>query len=286
MAILDELKAYNFNFNKKFGQNFIFDTNLLRSIVACAGIDNQSQVLEIGTGAGTLTDVISDTAKYVVSYEIDTNLQPYLTNKFASKPNVKLVFGDIMLQTMADIEANFNGNYSMIANLPYYITTPIIFKFLDNATKLQSLTIMVQLEVAERLVAKENTANYGAITAAIATMGNARIVKRISRHMFTPAPNVDSAIVRIDIVPNKYDVVDQSILRRTIRAAFAMRRKTLANNLKSSFGFDSDTTTNILSISGLPQGIRGEALSAAQLVTLSNVITEYCFSNNKDQKIH
>ena len=272
MAVLDELKKYNFNFSKKFGQNFIFDTNLLVSIVSSANLPDNAQVLEIGTGAGTLTKIIADKASKVISFEIDPNLREYLTDKFAGTPNVELVFQDVMNVATDKIDDMFDGQYHMIANLPYYITTPIIFKFLEESKKLKTLTIMVQQEVADRLIAKENTADYGAITASIGTIGEAKIVKRINRKMFTPAPNVDSAIVQITIDRNKYKIDDIKTLRATIKSAFAMRRKTLSNNLKASFGLSTDAINEILTEINLPISVRGEVLSPAKFVELSNAI--------------
>ncbi len=272
MAVLDELKKYNFNFSKKFGQNFIFDTNLLVSIVSSANLPDNAQVLEIGTGAGTLTKIIADKASKVISFEIDPNLREYLTDKFADTPNVDLVFQDVLSVATDKIDDMFDGQYHMIANLPYYITTPIIFKFLEESKKLKTLTIMVQQEVADRLIAKENTADYGAITASIGTIGEAKIVKRINRKMFTPAPNVDSAIVQITIDRNKYKIDDIKTLRATIKSAFAMRRKTLSNNLKASFGLSTDAINEILTEIDLPTSVRGEVLSPAKFVELSNAI--------------
>ena len=272
MAVLDELKKYNFNFSKKFGQNFIFDTNLLVSIVSSANLPDNAQVLEIGTGAGTLTKIIADKASKVISFEIDPNLREYLTDKFADTPNVELVFQDVMNVATDKIDDMFDGQYHMIANLPYYITTPIIFKFLEESKKLKTLTIMVQQEVADRLIAKENTADYGAITASIGTIGEAKIVKSINRKMFTPAPNVDSAIVQITIDRNKYKIDDIKTLRATIKSAFAMRRKTLSNNLKASFGLSTDAINEILTEINLPISVRGEVLSPAKFVELSNAI--------------
>jgi len=172
------------------------------------------------------------------------------------------------------IDNMFKGDYHIIANLPYYITTPIIFKFLEESTKLKTLTIMVQQEVADRLVAKENTENYGAITVSIATKGTAKIIKKINRKMFTPAPNVDSAIVQITLDTNKYNIKDDKILARLIKAGFAMRRKTLANNLKNSFGLTTDQINKLLIDNNLNPTIRGEALSPDQFVQLSNYIKD------------
>jgi len=274
MAILDELKKYNFNFSKKFGQNFIFDGNLLTSIVNSANLDKTCEVVEIGAGAGTLTKIIAENTARVVSFEIDKSLQNYLTDKFANTDNVELVFDDVMKVPTINIDNMFKGDYHIIANLPYYITTPIIFKFLEESTKLKTLTIMVQQEVADRLVAKENTENYGAITVSIATKGTAKIIKKINRKMFTPAPNVDSAIVQITLDTNKYNIKDDKILARLIKAGFAMRRKTLANNLKNSFGLTTDQINKLLIDNNLNPTIRGEALSPDQFVQLSNYIKD------------
>ena len=275
MAVLDELKKYNFNFSKKFGQNFIFDTNLLTSIVSSANLDRTAEVLEIGTGAGTLTNIIANSVKRVCTYEIDSALQEYLTDKFANVSNVELNFVDIMQVQTSDIDNKFPNGYHIVANLPYYITTPIIFKFLEESKNLLSLTIMVQQEVADRLVAKANTEDYGAITASIDCIGTAKIIKKINRKMFTPAPNVDSAIVQITLEPNKYDIKDIKVLRQVIKSAFAMRRKTLANNLKQSFGFNQDKINELLTSISKPLTIRGEALSSADFVALANKIIEY-----------
>ncbi|MBQ4558509.1 MAG: ribosomal RNA small subunit methyltransferase A [Clostridia bacterium] len=272
MSTLNELKGYNFNFNKKFGQNFIFDKNLLLSIVNSANLTSDDEILEIGTGAGTLTEVLASTTKKVVSYEIDNNLREYLTDKFANFDNVTLHFQDVMSVETKKIEQEFDKNYHMVANLPYYITTPIIFKFLEEAEKISSLTIMVQKEVADRLTAKEGTADYGAITASIGTIADAKTIKKISRKMFTPSPNVDSAIVQISINRSKFNIADIATLRKVIKAAFAMRRKTLMNNLKSNFAMSSEEISQLLQKVGISATERGENLSPAKFVELANEI--------------
>lgn len=271
MGNLDILNKHNFKFNKAYGQNFIFDTNLLRSIVDKVDVTGKT-VLEIGPGAGTLTAIIAEKASRVVAYEIDHNLQPILEENLSRFNNVEIVFGDIMKFDMSDIEDKLGNDYIMVANLPYYITTPIIFKFLENATRLQSMSIMVQKEVADRLVAKPNTKDYGAITASIDYRANASIIKNVNRNMFTPAPNVDSAIVKIDFDTSKYDIISTKILDDTIKSVFAMRRKTIENNLKSSFKLSSELVNEIVSKAGLRSGLRGETLSTQELVTLANTI--------------
>ena len=278
MSNIETLNKHNFKFNKAYGQNFIFDTNFLESIVE--KIDLQDKVvLEIGPGAGTLTSIIAKYAKKVVAYEIDHNLKPILAENLKDYSNVEIVFGDIMKFGIDEIEEKLGNEYVMVANLPYYITTPIIFKFLENAKHLQSMTIMVQLEVAERLVADPNTKDYGAITPAIDYRATAKIIKKVGRHMFTPIPNVDSAIVKIDFEENKFDILDTKTLDATIKSVFAMRRKTIENNLKSSFQLSSTQIDEIVAKAGLKKGIRGETLDTSQLVDLANQI--YLFKQQK-----
>ena len=211
MGNIDVLKKHNFNFNKAFGQNFIFDVNLLNKIVDDAEVDENSVVLEIGCGAGTLTKQIAKRVKKVVGYEIDNNLKPVLNDNLSDLNNVEIVFNDIMKVKTSEIEDKLGDDYIIIANLPYYITTPIIFKFLQEAKRLKRLIIMVQLEVAERLCAKPNTPDYGTITVAIDAVADAKITRIVKKNMFTPMPKVDSAIVKIDY-NNKYNISDKDIL--------------------------------------------------------------------------
>ena len=265
------LKKFNFSFNKGYGQNFIFDHNLLSAIVADAGIEGKD-VLEIGPGAGGLTYEIAKVANKVVAYEIDEKLKPILSENLQNFNNVELRFCDVMKQDIKDIENSFVGSYSLVANLPYYITTPIIFKFIENSNKVDKLVIMVQYEVAKRLIAKPNTADYGAITVALGVIGDVQITRKVGRHNFVPAPNVDSAIVTIDINRNKFDIKDTATLSKLIKSAFAMRRKTLANNLKKDFGLNAEQIADLFAKCDLDISIRGEALDFEQFVALANVI--------------
>ena len=274
MSNLDLLNKHNFKFNKAYGQNFIFDKNFLTSIVENL-VDKDTNVLEIGAGAGTLTSILCEKAKKVVSFEIDNNLRPVLEENLSKYNNISLVFRDIMDYPLEKIEEMFEDNYVIVANLPYYITTPIIFKFLENATKLTSMAIMVQLEVAERLVAKAGTKDYGAITPAIDYRANAKIIKKVHRTMFTPVPNVDSAIVKIDFVKDKFNIKNTNILDETIKCAFAMRRKTLENNIKAYFKLPSEQVCEIIEKANLPKGIRGEKLTTQELINLSNILVNY-----------
>lgn len=264
----------DFRFNKKFGQNFIFDQNFLRSVVKDAEINNETDVLEIGAGAGTLTKVLGENARKVVSYEIDTNLKSTLEENLKDSSNVEVIFKDIMKASIDEIEKNFQGDYVLIANLPYYITTPIIFKFLEEATRLTRLVIMVQLEVANRICSKAGSSEYGAINPAIDYRGTAKIVRKVSRKMFMPMPNVDSAIVRIDIDKNKYKINDRKLLDNVIKSAFQMRRKTLQNNLKNSFSINQFQLDDIFTKMRLEANVRGETLTTGQFVELSNLLSE------------
>lgn len=274
MKELELLKSYDFKFNKNFGQNFIFDSNLLNAIVSDAGVDKNTTVIEIGTGAGTLTRAIASKAKRVISFEIDRELKPFLEDIFKPYDNIEVRFQDIMKVDLKSFEDDINEKYVMIANLPYYITTPIIFKFLEEANNLTAMYIMVQLEVAERLTAKAGTSEYGAITPAIEIIGDARISRKVSRNMFTPKPNVDSAIVEIKLNKNKYEIADLSLVKKVITASFQMRRKTLTNNLKMAFGKDVQFWAELLESLGFSKTVRGETLSALDFVNLANKINE------------
>ena len=253
----------NHNFKKKFGQNFITDKNLLSAIVDDAEIDKSDEVLEIGAGAGTLTKEISNRAKKVISYEIDKDLESYLLGLKLN--NVNFIFKDIMKENLLEIENYFEDGYKLIANLPYYITTPIIFKFLKNSKKLKSLTIMVQKEVAKRIVATKGEKDYGILTIMINFYGNAKITRNVNRKMFYPEPNVDSAVIRIDIDREKYKNIDDDKFYSFVQSCFSMRRKTLKNNLEHS------NLKLKIKIDNLPQSIlslRAENLSFDDFVNI------------------
>ncbi len=218
----------DFVFKKKYGQNFISDKNLLNAIADDAGVSKETDMLEIGAGAGSLTQVLSQKGRKVVSFEIDNDLKETLTE--LNLPNVEFVFGDFMDFPMNEIEKKFDGTYKVVANLPYYITTPIIFRFLEGATKLDSLTIMVQKEVAERVCSKVGGKDYGILTVMTQFYGEPKTTRIVDRKMFFPEPNVDSAILHIKL-KRKFEDVDSKEFSKIVKASFAMRRKTLLNNL-------------------------------------------------------
>ncbi len=259
-----------FSFKKQFGQNFITDESLLDEIVDGSGICGGVAV-EIGCGAGTLTRAVAKKADRVLAYEIDRDLQPVLAVTLSGVENCEVIFRDFMRVNMAEFEKDLK-EYSVIANLPYYITTPLVMKFIEHSKKCLSLTVMVQEEVARRFCALAGTPDYGAITASIALRGRCKIIKKVPRTMFYPSPNVDSAVVKIDIVEGNIKVTDEAMYKKVVKAAFSSRRKTLENNLMQSFGVKRDTAAGWLKELGADSKIRGEELSPQQFASLSDII--------------
>ncbi len=270
--IRDILAANGFSFKKRFGQNFITDGNLLAAIAESAGVDGDSTVVEIGCGAGTLTAALAARAKRVVAFEIDRDLKPVLACTLAGVENAEVVFRDFSAVDMRAFEREMPP-YAVVANLPYYITTPLVMKFIEHSQKCLSLTVMVQEEVAERFCAQAGTPEYGAITAAIALRGTCSIVRRVPRTMFFPRPNVDSAVVRIDIREGNVKVRDAAMYKKVVRAAFASRRKTLENNLMHAFGLKREEVRSVLVSCGHDGLTRGERLSPRHFARLADGFT-------------
>ncbi len=270
------LEKHGFHFKKQFGQNFISDTNLLRSIVDASGIDENTTVVEIGCGAGTLTRALAEKAKRVYAFDIDKDLQPVLAETLAGLDNVEVIFRDFNKLDLKEFEKEIE-EYTVVANLPYYITTPLVTKLLEESDKVQGLSIMVQEEVANRFCAKENTADYGSITAAIALKGKASIVKRVSRNLFYPRPNVDSAVVKIQFERGRVAVKDENAYRQTVKCAFLNRRKTLENNLVNFFKLSREEAKAALSQAGVDEKARGETLSPQRLAILADVLLDNGF---------
>ena len=267
------LTRHGFHFKKQFGQNFISDTNLLESIVVASGIDENTTVVEIGCGAGTLTRALAEKAKKVYAYDVDTALQPVLAETLAGLDNVEVIFRDFTKVNLPQLDEEI-GEFTVVANLPYYITTPLITKLLEESEKVQGISIMVQEEVAERFCAKENTAEYGSITAAIALKGEAKIVKRVSRNLFYPRPNVDSAVVKITFDRGRVAVKSEKAYRQTVKCAFLNRRKTLENNLVNFFKLTREQAKQVLSTAGIDEKARGETLSPQRLAVLADALLD------------
>lgn len=272
--IRDVLKKHGFTFKKSLGQNFLTDENLLDSIAEAAGIGKSDTVVEIGCGAGTLTRALSKLAGRVYAYEIDRDLRPVLAETLAGCENTEVIFRDFSKENLGELYREI-GEYTVVANLPYYVTTPIVTRLLEEGAGVRGVCVMVQQEVAERFAAKEDTPEYGAITAAIALRGTAKIVKKVGRNMFYPAPNVDSAVVKIDFTENALPVTDKDMYRKTVRCAFLNRRKTLENNLMKSFSLSRETAAEILNRAGVEEKARGETLSPKRLAALSDILCEY-----------
>ena len=268
-SIKDIIRGVDFRFNKALGQNFITDANLLDAIVADSGITPSDVVVEIGTGAGTLTRAIAKVAKKVYSFEVDRNLEAVLALSLQGVENAEVVFRDVLKMSDEQLEAIVGKKFKVVANLPYYITTPLAMRFIESTLEVESITIMVQKEVALRFVAKPNTPDYSAITLAIEMAGEAQITRNVSRTMFYPSPNVDSAVVRIDVDRNKLDGENVALLHKLVRSSFAMRRKTLANNLSVAFKIDKQTSAQIIVDAGFSPMVRGEALSLDDYKKLS-----------------
>ena len=271
MDVKQILSQSGFRFNKQFGQNFLTDKNLLEQIVSDAGV-NGGTVLEIGAGAGTLTRELSKCADKVSAYEIDRNLEKVLAITLEDCSNVRVIIGDIMKRNIADVDECCGADYRVVANIPYYLTSPLIMSFVENSANVTSLTLTIQKEVADRLNAIPSTKDYGALTVGVQAVADVTVTRTLSRKLFYPEPNVDSAVVRIDMNRNKYDIPNRKLFRKTVRSAFAMRRKTLVNNLITGFGFNRESAEDTVRQCGLSVGCRGEELSVEQFVALYKAI--------------
>lgn len=257
------------DFKKQFGQNFIFDTNLLKFIVESAGVTSEDDVIEIGAGAGTLTKQIALKAKNVTSFEIDKSLIDRLQKLASEHGNLKFVFEDFMQVDLTKY-IDSNKKFKVVANIPYYITTPIIFKLLDFANNIESMMFMVQKEVAERFCAECNSKEYGITSVILQSIADVKYVRTVKRDCFTPAPNVDSALIRMDLKLDKCSINDRDFFVKFIHNSFAMRRKTLVNNLLKSYNVNRVQIESVLSDCGLNVMVRPENISVEKFVELSN----------------
>ena len=255
----------NFEFKKKFGQNFLSDESLLEEIVDKAGVTQEDIVVEIGAGKGALTSVLSKRAKQVFAFEIDLELKDFLTEKFDGT-NVNLIFEDVMNYDDDKINEIVGGKFKLVANLPYYVTSPIITRFLQNEN-LESLTVMVQEEVADRIIANEKHKDYGVLTIICKLFGEPQKVLRVGREKFYPVPNVDSAVVRID---KKHENINKQEFVGVInlaKRAFAMRRKKLSSNLENE-KISKDELEKMFAQKGFSQSVRAEELSVDDFIWL------------------
>ncbi len=274
---IEVLQKYHFNFQKKFGQNFLIDTHVLEKIIASAGVTQEDFVLEIGPGIGTMTQYLCESAREVVAVEIDQNLIPILQDTLGAYDNVTVINEDILKLDIAKLARERNGGnpIKVVANLPYYITTPIIMGLFESHVPIESITVMVQKEVADRMQVGPGTKDYGALSLAVQYYAKPEIVANVPPNCFMPRPNVGSAVIRLtrhDTVP--VDVEDEKLMFAIIRASFNQRRKTLANGLSNAPGIrlSKEEIQESITELGVPVTIRGEALTLQQFAELSNII--------------
>ena len=256
----------DFNFKKKYGQNFLKDKNLLAQIVGFSKADKTTHVLEIGPGAGALTKEIAKVAGSVVAVEIDRDLEPVLKKNLEGISNCGIVFGDFLKMEEDKIQELVGENYLVVANLPYYITTPILFKFFEMKNKPKSLTIMVQKEYGERMIAKCGGHEYNSLSALSSLLGNAKIVKYVPKEMFTPMPKVDSCVVHFQFNNNNLDSAQAAFIRN----CFSMKRKTLVNNLSHAYGVDKQKLGQIFSNVNISPMARAEEIDVHDLLKVFN----------------
>lgn len=273
------LQKYNFNFQKKFGQNFLIDTHVLDKIISAAGITKDDFVLEIGPGIGTMTQYLACAAREVVAVEIDKNLIPILEDTLSGYNNVSIINEDILKVDLVSLaeEKNQGRPIKVVANLPYYITTPIIMGLFEKKVPLESITVMVQKEVADRMQVGPGTKDYGALSLAVQYYAEPYIVANVPPNCFMPRPSVGSAVIRLTRHKEMpVQVKDEQLMFKLIRASFNQRRKTLANGLKNSSELNLSKEVIEQAIEQLGKGasIRGEALTLEEFARLANIISD------------
>lgn len=271
------LQKYGFNFQKKFGQNFLIDTHVLEKIIGASGITKEDFVLEIGPGIGTMTQYLCENAREVVAVEIDKNLIPILSDTLGEYDNVTVLNEDILKVDVNRLAEERNGGrpIKVVANLPYYITTPIIMGLFESHVPIDSITIMVQKEVADRMQTGPGTKDYGALSLAVQYYAKPEIIANVPPNCFMPRPTVGSAVIRLtrhEEPPVKAE--DERLMFQIIRASFNQRRKTLANGLNNAPGIrlSKELIQESIEALGVPAAVRGETLTLGQFAELSNTI--------------
>lgn len=274
---IEILQKYNFNFQKKFGQNFLINTGVLEDIIDAAEVTDEDMVLEIGPGIGTMTQYLCENAGQVIAVEIDTNLIPILKDTLSAYDNVRIINDDILKVDINELAREYNNGrpIKVVANLPYYITTPIIMGLFESHVPIESITVMVQKEVADRMQAGPGTKDYGALSLAVQYYSKPQIVVNVPPNCFMPQPKVGSTVISLRRHQQPVvQVEDEKLMFKVIRASFNQRRKTLANGLNNYGGINLTKEQIRQSIEelGVPVNIRGEALSLEQFACLSNII--------------
>lgn len=276
---IEVLQKYDFKFQKKFGQNFLIDTHVLDKIIRAANITKEDMVLEIGPGIGTMTQYLAEAAGKVIAVEIDKNLIPILEDTLSDYDNVRVINDDVLkvdLRKLAD-EENAGRPVKVVANLPYYITTPIIMGLFENGVPVESITVMVQKEVADRMQTGPGSKDYGALSLAVQYYAVPYIVANVPPNCFMPRPKVGSAVIRLTRHEKPpVEVKDEKLMFEIIRASFNQRRKTLANGLNNSdrLNFSKEKITEVIEQLGKGASVRGEALTLEEFARLSNLLSE------------
>lgn len=276
---IEVIQKYDFDFQKKFGQNFLIDERVLEKIISAAEVNKEDFVLEIGPGIGTMTQYLAENAREVMAVEIDKNLIPILSDTLSAYDNVSILNADILKVDIAKIVEEKNGGkpVKVVANLPYYITTPIIMGLFESHVPVDSITVMVQKEVADRMQTGPGSKDYGALSLAVQYYAKPEIVANVPPNCFMPRPKVGSAVIRLTRHQNPpVTAKDEKLMFRIIRASFNQRRKTLANGLKNSqeLNYTKEQVEAAISECGLPLNIRGETLTLEQFAKLSDIFSD------------
>lgn len=275
---IEIIQKYEFMFQKKFGQNFLIDTHVLEKIISAAGITKNDCVLEIGPGIGTMTQYLAENAGHVVAVEIDRNLIPILKETLADYDNVTVINEDILRVDIKALAEEYNGGkpIKVVANLPYYITTPIIMGLFESGVPIDNITVMVQKEVADRMKEGPGSKDYGALSLAVQYYAEPEIVANVPPNCFIPRPNVGSAVIRLTRHKEMPVEVKDPALFKIIRASFNQRRKTLQNGLGNApeLPYTKEQIAAAIAEMGLTPTIRGEALSLVQFAQLSDILGE------------
>lgn len=276
---IEVIQKYQFAFQKCFGQNFLIDAHVLEKIVSAAGITKDDCVLEIGPGIGTMTQYLAESAGQVIAVEIDTNLLPILTDTLKDYSNVKVINQDILKVDINELVKEYNNGrpIKVVANLPYYITTPIIMGLFESNVPIDNITVMVQKEVADRMQVGPGSKDYGALSLAVQYYASPYIVANVPPNCFIPRPNVGSAVIRLTRYQEPpVQVKDPKLMFKLIRASFNQRRKTLQNGLNNSpeISFSKEEITKAIESLGVSPSVRGEALSLEQFAQLANYFAQ------------
>ena len=276
---IEVIQKYGFAFQKKFGQNFLIDPHVLEKIIASAGVTKDDMVLEIGPGIGTMTQYLAESAGRVVAVEIDKNLIPILQETLKDYDNVTVIHNDILKVDIAELAEKYNGGrpIKVVANLPYYITTPIIMGLFESHVPIDNITVMVQKEVADRMQEGPGSKNYGALSLAVQYYAEPYIVANVPPNCFIPRPSVGSAVIRLTRHKDApVQTKDEQIMFRLIRASFNQRRKTLQNGLNnaSDLHFTKEQIASAIESMGLPPAVRGETLTLEQFAKLTDLLVE------------